>query len=230
MSTLSDHERLALAVALLRRKARVSIVHHETGVPRERLRRLHREIHGRSAASGQIPMLGGATIQTRAQQVYAGLFAALYVRYSERDTTRQIDLQAVIAAHDLYLSLVPPAPRAPRLDFSAAWAIARDLRVGSAELRTCNACAPARRVIWCPVPAGWRPPARSVRCMRDGVGAPRLRSFPRSFLARWERTGRSHPDALDPATALSASATSGSPGDGGWTTRRGRSSATRSVR
>jgi len=137
VSTLSDHERLALAIALLRRKARVSIVHHETGVPREKLRRLHREIHGRSAASGQIPMVGGATIQTRAQQVYAGLFAALYVRYSERDTTRQIDIQAVIAAHDLYLSLVP---QAPRLDFSAAWAIARDLRVGSAELRTCGVC------------------------------------------------------------------------------------------
>jgi hypothetical protein len=137
MSTLSDHERLALAIALLRRGARVSIVHHETGVPREKLRRLHREIHGRSAPSGQIPMVGGATIQTRAQQVYAGLFAALYVRYSELDTTRQIDIQAVIAAHDLYLSLVP---QAPRLDVSAAWAIARDLRVGSAELRTCGVC------------------------------------------------------------------------------------------
>lgn len=137
MSALADHERLALAIALLRRKARISIVHHETGVPREKLRRLHRDIHGRSPPSGQIPMIGGATIQTRAQQVHAGLFATLYVRYSELDTTRQIDLPAVIAAHDLYLSLVP---QAPQLDFNAAWAVARDLRVGSAELHTCRAC------------------------------------------------------------------------------------------
>jgi hypothetical protein len=131
-------------------------------------------------------MLGGATIQTRAQQVYAGLFAALYVRYSERDTTRQIDIQAVIAAHDLYLSLVPEAPR---LDFSAAWAIARDLRVGSAELRTCRSCevsylvsSASRLAPTCPFCAlyarrGGRPeqrlvlPAEVAESRKDGDGA-----------------------------------------------------------
>jgi hypothetical protein len=138
VSVLADLERLALAVALLRRRARVSIVHHETGVSRAKLRALFREIHGRGAPSGQIPMIGGATIQTRAQQVHAGLFAALYERYGGPATTRQLDIRAVIAAHDLYLSMVP---REPHVDFNTAWVIARDLRVGTAELRTCSACA-----------------------------------------------------------------------------------------
>ena len=137
MTVLGDLERLKLAVELLRRKARVSIVHHETGVSRPKLRILHREIHGHGAPSGQIPMIGGATIQTRAQQVHAGLFAALYERYAGPAMSRQLDIRAVIAAHDLYESMVP---QEPQLDFNAAWVIARDLRVGTSELRYCGAC------------------------------------------------------------------------------------------
>ncbi len=137
MSVLVDLERLELAVELLRRKARVSIVHHETGVSRAKLRTLHRELHGRSAPSGQIPMIGGATIQTRTQQVHAGLFAALYERYGGPSTTRQLDIRAVMAAHDLYRTM---APGEPKVDFNTAWVIARDLRVGTAELRYCVVC------------------------------------------------------------------------------------------
>ena len=137
MSVLADLDRLQLAVSLLRRKARVSIVHHETGVSRAKLRTLHRELHGRSAPSGQIPMIGGATIQTRAQQIHAGLFAALYARYGGPSATRQLDIHAVISAHDLYRAMVPPEPK---VDFNTAWVIARDLRVGTSELRTCRAC------------------------------------------------------------------------------------------
>jgi hypothetical protein len=137
VSVLGDLERLELAVSLLRRKARVSIVHHQTGVSRAKLRTLHREIHGRSAPSGQIAMLGGATIQTRAQQLHAGLFAALYARYGGPAMTHKLDIRALIAAYDLYLFLVP---QEPQVDFNAAWVIARDLRVGTAELRACSAC------------------------------------------------------------------------------------------
>jgi len=137
VSVLGDLERLELAVSLLHRKARVSIVHHETGVSRAKLRALHREIHGRSAPSGQIPMIGGATIQTRAQQVHAGLFAALYARYAGPSLRRQLAIRAVIAAYDLYgLMSLPQA----QLDFNGAWVIARDLRVGTSELRYCTAC------------------------------------------------------------------------------------------
>ena len=137
MSVLGDIERLELAVSLLHRKARVSIVHHETGVSRVKLRALHREIHGRSAPSGQIPMIGGATIQTRAQQVHAGLFAALYGRYAGPGLHRQLAIGAVIAAYDLYRLMALPEPL---LDFNDAWVIARDLRVGTSELRYCSAC------------------------------------------------------------------------------------------
>jgi len=137
VSVLDEIARLALAAELLRRRARISIVHLETGVSRPRLRRLHRELHGRAAPCGQIPALGGAAIQTRTQQVHAGLFAALYERRAGPGTSRQLDIRAVMAAHDLYRLLHMPEAQ---LDFNGAWVIARDLRVGTAELRSCRRC------------------------------------------------------------------------------------------
>ena len=137
MSVLNELERLALAAELLRRRARVSIAHHETGVSRPRLRRLHWELHGRAGACGQIPALGGAAIQTRTQQVQAGLFATLYERHAGPGMSRQLDIRAVMAAHDLYRLLHMPEAQ---LDFNGAWVIARDLRVGTAELRSCRSC------------------------------------------------------------------------------------------
>jgi hypothetical protein len=137
VDVLGDLVQLNLAVELLRRKARVSIVHHETGVSRPKLRILYRKIHGRVAPSGQIPAIGGATIQTRFQQVHAGLFAALYERYAGPAMSRQLYIRAVIAAHDFYVSLVL---QEPLVDFNGAWVIARDLRVGMSELRSCNVC------------------------------------------------------------------------------------------
>ena len=137
MNLLDDFERLKLAVDLLRRETRVSIVHQETGVSRSKLRHLHRELHGRGASCGQIPAIGGATIQTRTQQVHAGLFAALYERYSGPAMSRRLDIRAVIVAHDFYGTL---AGQEPWLDFNGAGVIARDLHVGTSELCYCSNC------------------------------------------------------------------------------------------
>jgi hypothetical protein len=137
VAILADIEQLELAVELLRRKARISIVHHQMGVSRSRLRALYREIHGRGAPSGQIQMIGGVAIQSRAQQIHAGFFAALYEHYAGPAMSRQLYIRAVIAAHDFYVSLVL---HEPLVDFNGAWVIARDLRVGMSELRSCNVC------------------------------------------------------------------------------------------
>jgi len=137
VSILGNLQRHELAVELLKRKARVSIVHHETGVSRQKLRALHRELHGSRATAGQIPAIGGATIETRYQQVHAGVFAALYEIYAGPGLSQQLDIRAVIAAYDFYAVLLP---QDPQLDFNAAWVIARDLRVGTSELRSCSAC------------------------------------------------------------------------------------------
>jgi hypothetical protein len=137
VDVLGDIAQLNLAVELLRRKARISIVYRETGVSRPKLRILHHDLHGEGGPPGQIPAIGGATIQTRLQQVHAGLFAAIYEHFAGPEMSRQVDIRAVIAAHDFYVSL---ARQEPQVDFNGAWVIARDLRVGMSELRSCSAC------------------------------------------------------------------------------------------
>lgn len=169
MQLLGDIAQLNLAVELLRRKARVSIVHHETGVSHPKLRTLHRELHGRGTSSGQISAIGGATIQTRLQQVHAGLFAALYERYGGHEITRQLDIRAVIAAHDLYESLVP---HAPQVNFNGAWVIARDLRVGMSELRSCGDCE-VRYLVSSESRLAPTCPFCSLHARRSGRGGPR---------------------------------------------------------
>ena len=53
MGVLADIEQLNLALELLRRKARVSIVHHETGVSRPSVRGVNRV----GVGSGRLPRL-----------------------------------------------------------------------------------------------------------------------------------------------------------------------------
>ena len=137
MSLLDEKARLDLAVRLLRRRARISIAHQETGLSRNKLRALYRELHGRPAPSGQLPAIGCATIQTRCQQVHASLFARLYERLGGDGIYESLDIQAVLAAQDLYRQLISEPPE---IDFNGAWVVARDLRVGKSALKFCGCC------------------------------------------------------------------------------------------
>jgi hypothetical protein len=137
VSVLAELERQILAVALIRRRARVSIVHQATLVPRHRLRHLHQELHGCPASCGQLPALGGAAIKTRTRQVHASLFAVLHRVHAGPGTDRPVDLNALIGAYDLYREI---AAESAQLTFNDAWVIVRDLRIGTAELRHCRSC------------------------------------------------------------------------------------------
>jgi hypothetical protein len=140
---LERHARMRLAIELIARRARISIVHQETEIPRDALRALYREYHGVSAPSGQLPALGGAAITTRRMQLQASLFAATYFRCGgNRDsrgtpTPRARSIYAAIAAHDLCREL---AGVENSMDMTRSWTIARDLHIGTARLLGCRAC------------------------------------------------------------------------------------------
>jgi hypothetical protein len=136
MRLLAEAQRLELALALLRRRARIAIVHRETGLSRKRLRALYVELHGQTASCGPLPALGGAKIANRALQIQAGLFAGLYAHYLRRGGTDGA-LAALIGAYDLYRTL---APAERPLDINDAWVIAGDLRIGTSRLCTCTRC------------------------------------------------------------------------------------------
>ena len=139
MSRVDEIGRTTLAMRLLARDARISIVHHETGLSRGYLRALYRDLHGRSAPSGQLPAIGGAIIATRRQQLLASLFATLYATYAGANVHRQMAIDPLMRAYDAYREMAGEA-ESTELDFNLCWVIARDLRVGASRLVYCHAC------------------------------------------------------------------------------------------
>lgn len=140
---LERHARMRLALELIARRARISIVHRETHIARERLRAIYRELHDSAPPSGQLPTLGGATINTRRRQVQASLFATLYLRCHGRAPSEPVprrmepNIHTVIAAHDLCRVLVDTNNA---LDITQCWIISRDLHIGTAQFHTCHTC------------------------------------------------------------------------------------------
>lgn len=140
---LETHARMRLAIELIARRARISIVHHETGLSRQTLREVYREYHGFSAPSGQLPALGGAMISTRRLQLQATLFAVAYQRCGGHRRIRNLpgrrtrSIYAAIEAHDQCQMLLG-AGRS--LDMTRCWVVSCDLQVEAARLISCLNC------------------------------------------------------------------------------------------
>lgn len=140
---LEHHAKMRLAIELIARRARISIVHQETGLSRPMLREVYREYHGVPAPSGQLPGLGGAMMGTRRQQLQASLFAVLYLRCGGNQrihpfpALRTRSIYAAIEAHDQCQSLLG-AGRS--LDMTRCWVASCDLQVGAARLISCLRC------------------------------------------------------------------------------------------
>ena len=139
MSAVDRYTALQLAVRLVRHGVKLSIVYSGTGVAREYLRNLHREIHGRSPRGGPLVTSVGTVIKTRPQQAHASLFAALYLRLDGRGLYQAVNYTALLDAFEMYLALIPRR-KPPLIDINLAWATARDLRSGQADLQHCPDC------------------------------------------------------------------------------------------
>jgi hypothetical protein len=140
---LERHRRTALAIALLQRRLRTSIVHQLTDIPLSVLRELHHEIHGRKPASGQLPSTG-AILRRPTQQMNASVFACLYRTFGGDGILAAVDVDALLRAHDLYLKQSTcyrgSGQGEQPIDLTQAWVIARDLSTGVARLRSCRRC------------------------------------------------------------------------------------------
>jgi len=133
---------MRLAVELIARKMRLSVVRAETHISLERLRALYRELHDESPPSGQLPNLGCAFLTSRRLQLEASLFALAYQKAGgslsagNLPEMRLQDMAAVIDAYDLCVELYPSW----RLSITQCWAVARDLRLEASWLMGCLRC------------------------------------------------------------------------------------------
>ena len=140
---LDGIHRFDSAVDLIQRGMRISIVSHLTGLPPRVLRSLHHEIHGVSPPAGQMPSSTGM-LATRSAQAMASVFAAFYRSVGGVGIRDQIELSALLTAHDLYLELVEILVSAVShlkpIDINQAWVIARDIQTGALYFSDCRTC------------------------------------------------------------------------------------------
>ena len=132
-----------IAVELIRRGMRLSVVSQITGFTPKVLRALSREIHDRKAQCGQLPSTS-RILSKRATHATATLFAALYLALAGPRIREVIVLSALLKAHDLYLEFSANLNRqgleVEPVDITQAWILARDIRTGIACFLYCRSC------------------------------------------------------------------------------------------
>ena len=174
---LRHHARTQLAIALIRRGMRTSLVARISGLRPAVLRELHYEIHGCKPLPGQLPSTA-TLLGTARRQANASLFTGLYRAFGGAAVQRCIDIEALLTGHRLYLEqmagLTGSDTLGPPLDINQGWVIARDLTTGLVLFRTCEPCAIpyvagafSRRSVDCPICA-----LKVSRPSRDGADRP----------------------------------------------------------
>ena len=131
---LIAYQRQALALELLKRKARITIVHNVTGISRRILSNTYRQLHGQTASGGAMKTSTVAITRNVTTFKEAILFSVCY--QTAELQPNEDDVQKVIIAFDAFKKLTPES----KLDFSGAWVVADDFRNKKITLIRCTKC------------------------------------------------------------------------------------------
>lgn len=131
---LKKHQQQTLAIELLKRHAKIKIVHQVTEIPIKLLRQTYRQLHGRSPSRGSIKFSTRGLTGSRRKYNDVTLFAVCYRAALKKQADSQI--QTLITAFDAYKKSYPSG----QLDFSAAWVVSQDIRNKKVQVSTCPHC------------------------------------------------------------------------------------------
>jgi flagellar transcriptional activator FlhC len=131
---LKTFHQYSLALELLRRHARISIIHRETGLPRPLLRKTYRELHGCSPHPGALKYSTQGLTRNIKKYKEVTLFAVCF--QAVESNSSESDIRKIVIAFDSYKKSLPSSD----LDFSSAWVIAKDLRARQIRLARCLKC------------------------------------------------------------------------------------------
>ncbi|SRR5690606_13740709 len=135
-SVVHEANEIQLAISLIELGARLQMLEAETGLSRERLVRLYKEIKGASPPKGMLPF-SADWFMTWLPNIHASLFYNIY-RFMLDNSGLQ-GAQAMIAAYRLYLEHVN-AESEPLLSFTRAWILVRFFDGGLLQLSECTHC------------------------------------------------------------------------------------------
>ncbi|WP_347988680.1 FlhC family transcriptional regulator [Methylomonas sp. AM2-LC] len=131
---LQKYKQQSLAVNLLNRKVRATIVHQVTEVSIKLLRKAYKELHGRSSSQGSLKFSIKGLTRNNQKYIEVTHFAVCF--RNVENNSQDIHAEKVILAFDTYKQSNPSG----QLDFGAAWVIARGLADKSVQLTKCPHC------------------------------------------------------------------------------------------
>lgn len=123
-----------LAIELLKRHAKISIVHKETGIAKQPLRNAYRNLHGKSANPGALKYSTRGLTRNFKNYKEVTLFVVCFKTVNAR--SQDTVIQKTIYAFDLYKRFCPFS----KLDFSGCWVVAKDLVAKNIQLASCIHC------------------------------------------------------------------------------------------
>ena len=87
---LKTFNQQSLALELLKRHARISIVHKETGIPKALLRNTYRDLHGRSSRPGALKYSTQGLTRTIKKYKDVTLFAVCFEKVASKSRENEI--------------------------------------------------------------------------------------------------------------------------------------------
>ncbi|MEI8030196.1 MAG: flagellar transcriptional regulator FlhC [Comamonadaceae bacterium] len=135
-SVVSESNEIQLAIELIHLGARLQVLETETGLSRERLLKLYKEIKGESPAKGMLPFSADWFMSWQ-PNIHASLFAN--IRQYLIANSDLSGVHALIKSYRLYLEHVHTNNLEPILTLTRAWTLVRFLGP-LLETITCKRC------------------------------------------------------------------------------------------
>ncbi len=105
---LKRFDQQSLVMELLKRHARIAIVHRETGVSKQLLRKSYRELHGCSPSPGALKYSTQGLTRNLKHYKEVTLFAVCFQTVDAQ--SQADDIRKVIMAFDSYKQFCPTSP------------------------------------------------------------------------------------------------------------------------
>lgn len=123
-SVVSEGNEIQLAIELIQLGARLQVLETETGLSRERLLKLYKEVKGKSPSKGMLPFSADWFLSWQ-PNVHSSLFIDIYHYLLAHTELRGV--HALIKSYRLYLEHVQANSLEPILTLTRAWTLVRFL-------------------------------------------------------------------------------------------------------
>lgn len=143
-SIIEDIQKIEIARAMVKFGARLQIIVLETGLGRDRLSRLYREIRGSHALSKGLLPFAEEWYTSWLNNIHSSCFYAYFEQVME-NYPEQSRGWHLVQAYTLYTQSElarhhAKADKSPPLNFTRAWVLTRLVAAGALQMRDCSTC------------------------------------------------------------------------------------------